>query len=71
MSISHSLSSWTQCHGRGCSAANRMCLSVQVVEALRPHGLTLQNFASIREQAIGGFIQVGAHGTGARIPPRG
>lgn len=45
------------------------CLSVQVVEALRPHGLTLQNFASIREQAIGGFIQVGAHGTGASIPP--
>lgn len=42
---------------------------MQVVEALRPHGLTLQNFASIREQAIGGFIQVGAHGTGARIPP--
>ena len=32
---------------------------LQVVEALRPHGLTLQNFASIREQAIGGFVQVG------------
>lgn len=42
---------------------------MQVVEALRPYGLTLQNFASIREQAIGGFIQVGAHGTGASIPP--
>lgn len=42
---------------------------MQVVEALRPHGLTLQNFASIKEQAIGGFIQVGAHGTGATIPP--
>lgn len=41
----------------------------QVVEALRPHGLTLQNFASITEQQIGGFIQVGAHGTGAGIPP--
>lgn len=41
----------------------------QVVEALRPRGLTLQNFASVREQQIGGFIQVGAHGTGARIPP--
>uniref|UniRef100_UPI00315B4042 L-galactono-1,4-lactone dehydrogenase n=1 Tax=synthetic construct TaxID=32630 RepID=UPI00315B4042 len=41
----------------------------QVVDALRPHGLTLQNFASISEQQIGGFIQVGAHGTGARIPP--
>eukprot|EP00962_Isochrysis_galbana_P004741 scaffold1302_cov114-Isochrysis_galbana.AAC.19 len=41
----------------------------EVVEALRPHGLTLQNYASIAEQQIGGFIQVGAHGTGASIPP--
>ena len=30
----------------------------QVVEQLRPHGLTLQNYASIREQSIGGFTQV-------------
>ena len=41
----------------------------QVTEALREHGLTLQNYASIREQQIGGFISVGAHGTGAAIPP--
>lgn len=41
----------------------------EVVETLRPHGLTLQNYASIREQQMGGFTQVGAHGTGARIPP--
>lgn len=41
----------------------------EVVEALRPHGLTLQNYASIREQQMGGFTQVGAHGTGATIPP--
>lgn len=41
----------------------------QVVESLRPHGLTLQNFASITEQQIGGFTQVGAHGTGVSIPP--
>ncbi|CAN8077155.1 unnamed protein product [Agarophyton chilense] len=41
----------------------------KVVEELRRYGLTLQNFASITEQQIGGFIQVGAHGTGARIPP--
>jgi L-galactono-1,4-lactone dehydrogenase len=41
----------------------------QVVEALRPYGMTLQNYASIAEQQIGGFIQVGAHGTGATIPP--
>jgi len=41
----------------------------QVVEALRPHGLTLQNYASISEQQIGGFMQIGAHGTGAHIPP--
>jgi L-galactono-1,4-lactone dehydrogenase len=27
------------------------------------------NYASIREQQIGGFTQVGAHGTGAAIPP--
>lgn len=40
-----------------------------VVEALRPHGLTLQNFASVREQQIGGFTQVSAHGTGATLPP--
>lgn len=41
----------------------------QVVEALRPHGLTLRNFASIKQQQIGGFTQVGAHGSGAAIPP--
>ena len=41
----------------------------QVVDELKPHGLTLQNYASIREQQLGGFIQVGAHGTGAAIPP--
>ncbi|KAK4538322.1 hypothetical protein CDCA_CDCA17G4347 [Cyanidium caldarium] len=41
----------------------------QVMEALRPHGLVLQNFASIAEQQIGGFIQAGAHGTGACLPP--
>lgn len=41
----------------------------QVVEALREHDMTLQNFASIAEQQIGGFTQVGAHGTGAMIPP--
>ncbi|CAM9141446.1 unnamed protein product, partial [Chrysoparadoxa australica] len=41
----------------------------QVVDALKPFGLTLQNFASISEQQVGGFISVGAHGTGANIPP--
>lgn len=41
----------------------------EVVDALRPYGLTLQNYASIAEQQIGGFVQVGAHGTGAAIPP--
>ncbi len=40
----------------------------QVVEALREHKLTLQNYASIAEQQIGGFISVGAHGTGAQLP---
>lgn len=41
----------------------------QVIEALRQHGLTLPNLASIAEQQIGGFCSVGAHGTGATIPP--
>ncbi|XP_072974763.1 L-galactono-1,4-lactone dehydrogenase 2, mitochondrial [Typha angustifolia] len=41
----------------------------ELVDALKEHGLTLQNFASIREQQVGGIIQVGAHGTGARLPP--
>ena len=40
-----------------------------VADALRPHGLTLQNYASIREQQVGGFTQVSAHGTGATVPP--
>ena len=58
-----------------------------MVAALRPHNLTLQNYASIAEQQVGGFIQVpfrpsvvqshadglyvqvGAHGTGATVPP--
>lgn len=30
----------------------------EVVDAIKPYGLTLQNYASVREQQIGGFIQV-------------
>jgi L-galactono-1,4-lactone dehydrogenase len=41
----------------------------QVVDALRPYGLTLPNLASIAEQQMGGFVQVGAHGTGKAIAP--
>ncbi|RXH80976.1 hypothetical protein DVH24_004890 [Malus domestica] len=41
----------------------------QLVDGIKEHGITLQNFASIREQQIGGILQVGAHGTGARLPP--
>ena len=41
----------------------------QVVEALRPYKLTLPNLASIAEQQMGGFVQVGAHGTGRCIAP--
>ncbi|KAL9155048.1 hypothetical protein ABFS82_10G156600 [Erythranthe guttata] len=41
----------------------------QLVDGIKQYGLTLQNFASIREQQIGGIVQVGAHGTGARLPP--
>lgn len=40
-----------------------------VADRIKPYGLTLQNYASIREQTIGGFVQIGAHGTGAAIPP--
>jgi L-galactono-1,4-lactone dehydrogenase len=40
-----------------------------VLGALRPHGLTLPNLASIAEQQVGGFVSAGAHGTGAAIPP--
>lgn len=41
----------------------------QVIDALRPHQLTLPNLASIAEQQMGGFVQVGAHGTGRCISP--
>ncbi|XP_021744521.1 L-galactono-1,4-lactone dehydrogenase, mitochondrial-like [Chenopodium quinoa] len=41
----------------------------QLVDQIKDFGLTLQNFASIREQQIGGILQVGAHGTGAKLPP--
>jgi len=41
----------------------------QVIDALRPYNMTLPNLASIAEQQMGGFIQVGAHGTGALISP--
>jgi len=40
-----------------------------VTAALKPHGLTLPVYASIKEQSIGGYLQAGVHGTGARIPP--
>lgn len=45
------------------------CRVSQLVDGLKEHGLTLQNFASIREQQVGGIVQVGAHGTGASLPP--
>jgi hypothetical protein len=34
------------------------CRVQQVADELKPYGLTLQNYASIREQQIGGFTQV-------------
>merc|ERR1719335_621480 len=40
----------------------------QILDELRKHGMTLANFSSITEQQIGGWTQVSAHGTGARIP---
>lgn len=38
--------------------ASDCAIVMQLVEELRPHGLTLLNYASIREQSIGGFTQV-------------
>ena len=40
----------------------------KVLQELRKHGLTLQNFSSIQEQQIGGWTQVAAHGTGCTLP---
>ena len=40
----------------------------EVVEALR-HAASRSKTTSIAEQQIGGFLQVGAHGTGAGVPP--
>jgi L-galactono-1,4-lactone dehydrogenase len=39
----------------------------QVLHELQKHGLTLQNFSSIQEQQIGGWMQVSAHGTGCKL----
>ena len=41
----------------------------ELTKELKKHNLILQNFASIKDQQLGGFLQVGAHGTGALIPP--
>jgi L-galactono-1,4-lactone dehydrogenase len=45
------------------------CRVSQVIEELRKYNLTLPNLASIAEQQMGGFISVGAHGTGAAVAP--
>lgn len=37
------------------------CRVQQVADYLKPYGLSLQNYASIREQQIGGYTQVGLH----------
>jgi L-galactono-1,4-lactone dehydrogenase len=41
----------------------------ELAEELRKYNLTLENFASINDQSVGGFIQAGCHGTGALVPP--
>jgi L-galactono-1,4-lactone dehydrogenase len=33
-----------------------------VADALKPYGLTLRNYASVREQQVGGFVQVRVQG---------
>lgn len=40
-----------------------------VLKELQKHDLTLENFSSIQEQQIGGWMQVSAHGTGISLPP--
>mmetsp|Transcript_17771 Transcript_17771/g.41389 ORF Transcript_17771/g.41389 Transcript_17771/m.41389 type:complete len:574 (+) Transcript_17771:66-1787(+) len=40
----------------------------QILDELKKHNMTLANFSSITEQQIGGWTQVAAHGTGARLP---
>lgn len=38
-----------------------------ILQALKPYGLTLENFSSITEQQAAGWTQVAAHGTGASL----
>ena len=45
------------------------CSVGELCKELRKHGLVLENLASIAEQQVAGFLQIGAHGTGAAIPP--
>lgn len=45
------------------------CRISHVIEALREKNLTLPNLASIAEQQMGGFVSIGAHGTGATVAP--
>jgi len=40
-----------------------------IIRAIIPYNMALENIPSIQEQQIGGLIQVGAHGTGINIPP--
>ena len=44
-----------------------LCDVSQVADAIKTYGLTLANYASVREQTIGGFTQVAAHGTGTHL----
>lgn len=38
-----------------------------LMDTITPHGLTLENFSSIKDQQMAGWCQVGAHGTGATL----
>ena len=40
----------------------------QVLQELKKYNLTLENFSAIQEQALGGWTQVAAHGTGSKFP---
>ncbi len=41
-------------------ACNLFPMCLQLADELKKYGLTLTNYASIREQSVGGFIQVRA-----------
>ena len=40
----------------------------EILDFLKERNLTLENFSSIQEQQVGGWTQMGCHGTGVSLP---